>query len=278
MLQKIQSLSTAAIFLVAASLIFTACDSTSEDGSRSTFKVQLTDAPADYDAVNIDIQAVRLHKKEEAEMDSSDSGSGWITILEEPLEVDLLELTNGNEITLGAVELEPGHYSQLRFVLGENNTITVDGQTMPLTTPSAQQSGLKLQLDANVEAGETYTLLVDFDAARSIVEAGNSGKYILKPVLHTVNLAEAGSISGTVQPAISDSTDVRTHVMAITNGDTLSTITADNGDFTIMGLLPATYDVVFDPDTTAYADTTVMGVQVTANEVKEMGTIQLPRP
>src|SRR5699024_7044678 len=120
---------------------------------------------ANYDAVTIDIREVRLHRNADEEIDSAETDEeaeeeGWITILKEPLEVNLLDLTNGNDITLGSTELEPGTYSQLRFILGNNNTVTVDGDVLPLTTPSAQQSGLKLKLNTKIEAGATYTLLV----------------------------------------------------------------------------------------------------------------------
>lgn len=271
-------LSLPSVFLIAFVVVFTACDMTDETGftNNSTIEVKLTDAPANYDAVNINIRDVLLHRDENAEPDSTDQEaeeSEWITILDDPQDVDLLELTNGNNITLGSAEVEAGEYSQLRFILGENNTITIDGETIPLTTPSAQQSGLKLQIDTEIEAGTTYTLLVDFDAARSIVKAGNSDKYILKPVLHAVNLEEAGSITGNVQSAATDSTEFRTNVMAITNDDTLSTITDDDGDYMIMGLLPANYDVVFDPDSDMHSDTTVTDVEVVANEEAVIDTI-----
>ena len=266
------------VFFLAVSLIsFTACDDATVNNGRSAqIEVKLTDAPAHYEAVTIDIQEVRLHADEDEEIDSTETdedaeANGWITILDEPLEVDLLDLTNGNNITLGTADLDPGQYSQLRFILGDNNTITIDGEVIPLKTPSAQQSGLKLKLDTEIEVGTTYTLLVDFDAARSIVKAGNSGKYLLKPVLHAVNLAEAGSISGNVQP----SADFRTNVMAIADGDTLSTITGDNGNYKIMGLLPTTYEVVFDAGSDLYADTTVTGVEVMANEEIVIDSVSL---
>jgi hypothetical protein len=257
----------------------TACDSATNNnnGGSANIEVKLTDAPANYDAVTIDIQSVRLHRdyeedwdEDSLETDEEAKDNGWITIMDEPLKVNLLDLTNGNDITLGATTLEEGKYSQLRFILGDNNTLTIDGETIPLTTPSAQQSGLKLQLDSNIQAGETYTLLVDFDAARSIVKAGNSGKYILKPVLHAVNLAEAGSISGHVEAG---STGFSTHIMAITNDDTLSTITGEEGNYKIMGLLPATYDVVLDPDSEMHQDTIITGVEVVAGEKTPVGSV-----
>lgn len=280
-MEHIKSLSLLVTFAIATLIGFTACDETTVNNGRSAqVEVKLTDAPANYEAVTIDIQEVRLHADEDEEIDSTETDddaeeNGWITILDEPLEVNLLDLTNGNNITLGSAELEPGQYSQLRFILGDNNTITVDGEVIPLKTPSAQQSGLKLKLDTEIKAGTTYTLLVDFDAARSIVKAGNSGKYLLKPVLHAVNLAEAGSISGNVQPSAADSVGFNTNVMAIADGDTLSTITGENGNYKIMGLLPATYEVVFDADSDLYADTTVAGVEVMANEETVVDSVSL---
>lgn len=254
---------------------FTACDSTNSDGGTGTMEVTMTDAPANYDSVNVTINSVRIHKNTDAETDSTESDedaeeNGWITITDEQMKVNLLELTNGNQVMLGAEELESGTYSQVRFILGDDNTVTVDGETHDLQTPSAQQSGLKLNVNAEVEENSTYTLLVDFDAARSVVEQGNGG-YLLKPVLRAVNLAETGSIAGNVQPS-----DFSTNVMAIHEEDTVTTtITADNGDFKIIGLTEGTYDVTFDPDSDQYADTTVTDVEVTVGQEYAIEDMQL---
>ena len=55
-------------------------------------------------------------------------------------------------------------------------------ESFDLTTPSAQQSGLKLNILATFLQGVAYEYIIDFDAARSIVTTGN-GKFILKPTL-----------------------------------------------------------------------------------------------
>ena len=62
---------------------------------------------------------------------------------------------------------------------------------MLLTTPSAQHSGLKLNVHAELTEGITYKILLDFDAARSIVKTG-SGAYNLKPVIRTITEATSG--------------------------------------------------------------------------------------
>lgn len=262
-------------FSLAIFLGFTACDSTNGNGGTGTMAVTMTDAPANYDSVMITIDKVRVNKDSNAETDSTESDNeaendGWVTIQSEPMTVNLLNLTNGNKISLGSKELEAGHYSQVRFILGSNNTVTVDGETYALQTPSGQQSGLKLNVDAEVQENTTYTLLVDFDAARSIVQQGNGG-YLLKPVLHATRLEETGSISGAVNP-----TDFKTNVLAVQDGDTVSsTITTDSGEFKLLGLTPNTYDVVFDPSSDQYSDSTQTGIDVTAGEETDLGTIEL---
>lgn len=49
-----------------------------------------------------------------------------------------------------------------------------------------------------------YTLMLDFDAAQSIVLTGN-GKYLLKPVIRAIPQSVSGAITGIVSPGIKDS-------------------------------------------------------------------------
>lgn len=152
--------------------------SCSKDAEKATFAVRMTDAPAeDYKAVNIEVKDVYVHTSATAD----EKDDNWIKLNSEEVGTfNLLELTNGADVLLAQSELPAGKISQIRLVLGNNNTIEIgDGEVIALNTPSAQQSGLKLQINTDIEAGKHYTVLLDFDAARSIVKAGSSGKYNL---------------------------------------------------------------------------------------------------
>jgi len=244
----------------------TACDP-SENASTGTLQVALTDAPAAYESVLIDIEEVRVHIESEAE----DEDDGWRTISDQQITVDLLNLTNGTTEILGEAELEPGTYGQMRLVLGDDNELVIDGQSIPLTTPSAQQSGLKLNIDAEIESNSTYTLLLDFDASRSIVEAGNSGMYLLKPVIRTVNLAESGAISGDINPA-----DAQPWVYAIAEQDTVAgTQATAEGDFLLIGLTSGTYDLSVTPTDEGLSPTVMPNINVIAPDTTSVGTIDL---
>ena len=254
------------LLVLIGTLLFMGCEQ-SNDTDSGTLRVLLTDAPGNYDAVYIDIREVRIHKSSNAD----DGDSGWITINTQPMIVDLLELTNGKYEIMGEVDLEPGRYTQLRLILGDQNEVVIDGTGHTLSTPSAQQSGLKLNLNVDIEGGEMYTLLLDFDASRSIVKAGQSGRFNLKPVINTARLEYSGAVSGTVAPA-----DALPWVYAIAGADTIrGTRAAENGEFLLIGLISGTYQIAINPSAGDYPDKNIPDVAVNAPETTDLGTLNL---
>src|SRR5688572_8548315 len=164
----------------------------SED-KHARLQVYLTDAPGDYEAVNIDIEGVEIHTSDE------DTDKGWKALDVNEGIYSLLELTNGLDTLLGEIEIPAGKISQIRLKLGTYNTLKVGNETFNLTTPSAQQSGLKLQVHQTFLGGVTYKILLDFDVARSIVQTGVND-FKLKPVIRTITEAQNGAIKGVVSP------------------------------------------------------------------------------
>lgn len=246
-------------------LLIMSCDSSDSNTETGTLRVLLTDAPADYESVFIDVQGVRIHQSTDAE----EEDSGWIDIMTEPNRVDLLSLINGNVELLGELDLEPGQYNQMRFILGEDNEVVIDGESIPLDTPSAQQSGLKLNIQSDITEGGLYTLLLDFDASRSIVQAGASGKFILKPVIRTVSLQSSGAIEGDIVPEAA-----QPWVYAIADQDTLSgTRATDSGNFRLIGLPTGTYQVSVVPTDDQYDHEVISDVEVENNATTVIGPI-----
>ena len=253
---------TVKLFLLSLVSVFLVCCD-SDDDKAAKVQVWLTDAPGDYQEVNIDIQEVKVH------VGDNDEESGWRSLPVREGVYNLLDLTNGLDTLLGEIELPAGKISQVRLVLGDNNTVKVNGDVFALSTPSAQQSGLKLQVHQILSAGITYKILLDFDVARSIVTTGN-GSYKLKPVIRTITEAQDGAIKGIVTPAASTPA-----VYAIVGQDTVGTTYADaEGRFLIRGLATGTYDVSFAPNFN-YLTTTKSGVQVTVGNVTDVGTVEI---
>ena len=217
-----------------------ACESDDENGS-AILRVRLTDAPADYEAVNIDVIEVKFKTGADEE---GDDESSWQSLDNpNPGVYNLLELTNGLDALIGEAEIPAGELKELRLVLGDNNTLVEDGNTIDLRTPSAQQSGLKVKVNEVLEDGITYTILIDFDAARSVVKAGNSGNYNLKPVMRAKLEALTGAIKGSITPL-----EATPAIYAIQGTDTITTTYPDDaGLFMLRALDPGTYTVAMDP-------------------------------
>ncbi len=173
-------------------------------------RLSLTDAPAcGYDQVNITVEKVRVHRSSTAE----DSDAGWSEVVLSPARrFDLLTLTNGVLAELGQTTLPAGRYTQLRLVLAANggatplanSVVPTGGTETALTTPSGQQSGLKLNVQMDVAANQVADFVIDFDACKSVVRRGNSGQYNLKPVVSVIpRLSAAGQrVVGYVDAAI----------------------------------------------------------------------------
>ena len=245
-------------------LISLVASCSSNNTQTATLQVKLTDAPGDYQEVNVDIQDVQVNA------DASNSNSGWISIIDKNKKgvYNLLEFTNELDTLLGSHELPAGKVSQIRLVLGSNNTIKIGDQSIDLSTPSAEQSGLKILVKTDLKAGVTYTITLDFDAAQSIVQTGNT-TYILKPVIRSIVEAQSGAIKGMVAPAAS------TPAVYAMNGTTIveTTYADDSGKFLLKGLAAGSYTISFAPNSSYNPPINVDNVSVTVGNVTDIGTV-----
>lgn len=224
----------------------------------------MTDAPGNFDEINLNIKEIILF---------SDNKSYAFNVEIDPFNIlDYRIGTNKPDILVATGEMPSGEISEIRLVLNDSgNTIVVNGVEQDLTTPSAQSSGWKVKLKDNPSLipDVTYTLLLDFDAAQSIVSTG-SGKYILKPVIRGITAATSGLISGMVLPVSS-----HPEVLVVAGVDTVGTI-ADplTGEFTVGGLHEGTYSVLFVP-IEGFKETKVTDVNVALGQNTNLGTITL---
>lgn len=236
--------------------IFAGCSDMNSDGEQADIQFYLTDMPGEYQQVNIEVLAVEVKVNDTLIEMTTNKGV-----------YNLLEFVNGKDTLLVDDQLPSGVVSQIRLILGESNTVMVDSLVYDLKTPSAQQSGLKLQVHEEIIAGESYSYIIDFMVEKSIVETGN-GKYILKPVIRVFTEVLSGSIEGIVSPAES-----KPLVMAIIQEDTISTF-ADtlSGAFMIRGLYEGSYDLKLSP-VEGFSDTLISGVTVSAGQTTSLDTL-----
>lgn len=241
------------------SIAFTSC--TSDDSNEAAgFSVKLVDAPGDYDEVLVDVQGIEAIVDGEAHE---------FTALE-PGVYNLLDLTGGVSAMLVESVIPAGKLSQIRLILGENNAVVSAGDTIALKTPSAQQSGLKLNVHQDMVSGILYEFILDFNVDKSVVETTQG--LILKPVIRAALEAESGAIAGVVTPA-----DVSSLVTATDGTVEISAFTAEEtGGFLLYGVPAGTYQVIVTPDSTSgMSPVTINEVMVEKGEVMNLEAINL---
>lgn len=241
--------------VVLAAATLAACGGGGGGTPTGTLQLSMTDAPACYEHVWVNVEKVRVHMS--GDTGTGDGDGAWQDIVPAgaPVRIDLVNLTNGALKDLGTATVPAGTYHQLRLVLANtgNEVTLLDGTTQPLKTPSGQQSGLKIKADFTVLADQTNAFLMDFDACKSIVVTGN-GKYILKPVVR-LSAMPAGAIQGWVSSnptTVSGTTTITTtdvlssiNVSAQQNGTVVrSTVPDASGKFILAYLPSGTYTVV----------------------------------
>lgn len=167
--------------LAAALALTAACavDPSAEDPATDTttaaeprapkIQVLLTDAPGDFESVWVNITSVAV-----------ESGGEWVTLADAPQRFDLLTLQNDVTAALGGAELQPGMYGQLRMMV-DTASVVVGGVESPLQIASGAQTGIKINLDQAIEADTTYSLTLDFDAAKSVKTTGQG--FLMTPVI-----------------------------------------------------------------------------------------------
>lgn len=154
------------------------CDKRAERQARMT--VKMTDAPANYLAVNVDVIGVSVNT----------AGGGWINLPVQAGVYDLLLLRDSATVVLANnVVIPTGRINQVRLLLGPNNSIVTTTGTYPLKVPSGEESGLKINVQYDIINNANVTMVLDFDAGASVVEHGN-GDFSLKPVIKVQSITQ----------------------------------------------------------------------------------------
>ena len=229
--------------------------------STASLSTKLIDGPfrtsgGTVTAVNIAIAKV--------EAIGSDGGIQTLATFSPAQQVNLLNYVT-SPLSLGTATIPAGTYKQLRFVLdtssANNTSVVVNGTTYPLSIPSATSagfggnsstdsgegqgtSGIKVNVNLTADAGQSYGFLIDFNAAESIVSAGASGQWLMKPVLVAAAQAMAGSVSGTVKNTAGAAV-ANAEVLAQQNGTTVNAgVTDSSGNFQINALPAGSYTLL----------------------------------
>ena len=248
----------------------------------------LSDAPADFKNVFVDIQQVevkvdldRTHEFDNSYGDDDedfddteevDDYGRWVTLNFAPQTLDVLALRNGIERLLGNATV-PTRIRKVRFTLGQSSYL-VDGdeKRFRMTLITERENLVYLRVKAadmdNTLAGNV-DLRADFDLASSVEKVGDD--YVIRPRMRLFNVQTDGNVTGSISP-----TPVGARVV-ITDGNGFTTGAipmVEEGFFRVRGLKPGTvYTVtVIAPDYTPYE---IRDVMVNPGEDTPLGEINL---
>jgi hypothetical protein len=146
-----------------------------KEAKTSPVEFYLMDSPASFDSVNIHIRKI------EAEV-ISDSVR-WIPIHTKDTVVDLLNFQDSTTLMMAHDIVPQGMLKQIRFTLGDDNTVVVKGASYPLKFGDTEAPELLIPIGTKLN--EAFNgFILDFDASQSIVEDSSSFK--LQPVVRLI--------------------------------------------------------------------------------------------
>ncbi len=270
----------------------------SEGGVTGKLSLSLTDAAVDgLKAVYVTIDRVQVH------LGGSEGQPGnWRTVSDvgNGRTYNLLELVNGVRTELGLTDLEAGRYTQMRLILGRvpdggvnvlsrrhpfaNYVITAEDAVHELKVPSGSQTGIKIVHGFTIEENETTELVLDFDAARSVVRAGASGNWLLKPTIKVLELLDYAIVRGVVTGGSEGLAGVRVSAQRYDSTDDrltaqAATVSDAEGKFALI-LPPGDYSIVAYVTPAAESDgvypPACAAVAATAGMNQEPGETALP--
>jgi len=147
-----------------------------EISGKGTLVIKITDKPVSEEitSVLVTISKVEVHKS------GYEDESGWITIMNEEKEFDLIQIEDVEEFLTSKI-VDVGKYTQIRLYVS-NASITIGGKQMEL---DIMGNSVKLVNEFDIEEGRITELILDFDAEESVIETGN-GRYNLKPTIKVI--------------------------------------------------------------------------------------------
>ncbi|WP_167610068.1 DUF4382 domain-containing protein [Maribellus sediminis] len=277
------------MILVLGTALMLSCskdDTVNYTEGKGKVNIYLTDAPFPINLVSKTV--VTIDKVEIRKQESDTTGAEFITLTDEPMEVDLLTLSNGVTELLASVELEAGSYDQIRMHVSKSSVYMNDDTKFDLKVPSGSSSGLKIKIEPAIEIseGQNADVLLDFDVSKSFVAKGNWKKgniigFNFKPVIRCVLLDMAGRIEGTVLDTANTalenaSVKVWMETEEMTDSLITSAFTNPDGKYQIIGILAGNYYMTTELD--SFTTDTVFNVSVTAGESTQVDFMLTPEP
>ncbi|WP_332897686.1 DUF4382 domain-containing protein [Haladaptatus sp. CMSO5] len=158
----------------------TASETATETTAQTTAETTVTQTTAEEAALQdneteTEETATMTEAENETEAES-ESDDGWETYDVDAKTFDLTQLQGENAEKLSEFDLEAGTYTEVRLHISDVNGTLTDGEKVNVKLPS---NTLKIKSEFTVDAESETDFVYDI----TVHSAGNSGKYVIKPVV-----------------------------------------------------------------------------------------------
>jgi len=135
----------------------------------------LMDSPSDFDSINIHIKSI--------EANVIGDSAVWVPVDTKDTIVNVFHLQDSITMQVAHDNVPTGLLKQIRFILGDDNSVVIGGVSHPLQLPATGSGALLIDIDKKLN--EVFNgFILDFDASQSIV--ADSGNYRLEPVIKLI--------------------------------------------------------------------------------------------
>lgn len=252
------------VFFVFILFFLTGCG-----GEKSHLRIWLIDAPPPQNVEHIYLTILGVAVR--------NSEGEIITLQEDIHRIDILRLTGGYAAPLTFnysnaspfVDVDPGDYTGVRLFIAQINSLVMEGDSIAdsLLIPGEYYPfQFELEQDFTVLPGEYQTLVIDFDAGKSI--NWEVQPYELTPNFRIFQSSTAGFVRGAVRDT-SGAFIKLAAVQAVSMADTMVVLSADlDTTHSFCFMLPeGTYDISAFADGYTISDTIYEGVVVNSDSV-----------
>lgn len=163
------------VFLLLMLILSGACEKT-ESVAESQIEVILIADTTSQKELNFNIVSVQLSYSDETQ----GVKKGWYELNTKKGIYNLSALTN--DTLIAEQKMQVGTLSQIRLIPGNLNFLSGMNDTIDLIVPAEFKTGIKLNVNKQIEEEKVFKILLEFDVDKSIFPQGN-GSFLLKPVI-----------------------------------------------------------------------------------------------
>jgi hypothetical protein len=258
-------------FLVSLILFISLACTDETERSSGLVNFFMIGSGGDFDEIWLEILGVEV--KTTGSRGTDDTQPVFLPNIQSNKRVNIAGFTANSQFLIGRSEFSEGSITNINLILGDNNSVVLNGQEFPIQFSNTAEENLSFPVNFPISGGISHDVILDFDAFRSfLISEGLEPNIIMNPLIRPFLSLERGRANGNISP-----TNIRVAIIATDEEDSIITTTQpQSGNFSLRGLeegiMYRAYIVPFDQ---SYRPELVDSIQVTERSITQLESITL---